>query len=755
MENPSAIFTRERLVRSWLAIKEKGKAGGIDKISIKEFEALSDRYITELHNELVTLKYAPEPYLRFFIRKESGEYRPLALSSIKDKIVQRAVMEHYDNSIDKRLSPYSFAYRRSKSHLNAIDQIHRLVKREGSHVGLLDIDDFFDNIDRNILLDRCRQFFDSEYVLNLIAMWIKIGVIWKMKYIESHKGITQGGIISPMLSNIYLNCFDQALIKRGIIYIRYADNIFLIHKEKELLERNVKFCKEYLENVLKLKLNTGKCEQMPVSSGFTFCGIHFLKGKRIIDPAKFDVLKEKLSAAGEDKDFNVHLKKVNDTIKGIKHYFSRFDTSEQFAELEKSLAGGLTLYINHLLSEKVIRKISTVRKIIRGAELLKSRSHNERQLFENMVIGKIDVFSTGEGSESSMKRNLSRKRKKYIEQYYKSVDVIVVRKGSQLGVSKDKLVISTYGKPKREVPADKLKNLIISTEGVSITSNAVKLCCEKKISLNFVDFLGKPYGVLLSHNSPYFSVSTMQTEAASGSKGKITAKNIVKGKVRNQIAVLRYFIKNKEDADDEKKFIESEISKMEKNLDSLSGVELTVERDDLLNNILGIEGICAVSYWKSFRTLLPEQYDFPGRETKGSEDPVNMLLNYGYGILYNRVLNAIMVNGLNPHIALLHREQKQKPTLAFDLIEQFRAPVVDRTVIAALRRKMKISIEKDFLDEATRSNIAGKVLSRLNSELTYGGKKITYNDLIFVKTKELVKYLKGELANYCSYIFKW
>jgi group II intron reverse transcriptase/maturase/CRISPR-associated endonuclease Cas1 len=755
MENPSEIFSSERLQRAWQSVKDKGKAGGIDKISVNQFDSESEKLLSDLRNELLTLSYAPEPYLRFFIKKDSGEYRPLALSSIKDKIVQRTVMDYYEPAIDKRLSMYSFAYRKSKSHLNAIDQVQRLVKKEGCFVGLLDIDDFFDNIDRKILASHCRDFIKDEYVINLIRMWTEIGVVWNRKYIENPKGIAQGGIISPMLSNIYLNSFDQVLLRKHILYIRYADNVFLIHKSMELLEKNFNFCRDYLKTNLNLTLNESKCQLLPVKDGFTFCGIHFVGGKRIIDPAKFLLLKEKLSAVREEKDFNIFAQKINETIRGIKHYFSKFDVTEQFSELEKALAEGMTGYINSLLKTKAIRKISTVKKIIRSINLIKSRSFNERQLFENLVISKLDLFSADSAGESAMKQSMARKKRKYIEQYYKSVDVIVVKKGSQLGVSKNKLLISTYGKPKREVPADKLKNLMISTEGVSITSNAVKLCCEMKISLNFVDFFGKPYGVLLSHNSPYFSVSMKQTEACSGGKGKSIAINIVKGKVRNQIAVLRYFIKNREEIDGGRKFIDDEIQQMEKNLAKLDSIDRTAERDDLLNTILGIEGICAVSYWKCFRGLLPDELDFPGRETKGSDDPVNMLINYGYGILYNRVLNSVMVNGLNPHIAFLHREQKQKPTLVFDLIEQFRAPVVDRTVIAALRRKMKIKIEKNFLDDSTRQNIAGKVLARLNSELTYGGRKITYNDLIFVKTKELVKHIKGEVVNYCPYIFKW
>lgn len=749
------IFSAEQLFKSWENIKSKNKAGGIDNVSIKQFDGAVKENLVKLQNELVSRSYIPEPYLRFFIKKDSGEFRSLALMTIRDKIVQRALLNFYEERIDKTFSRFSYAYRKSKSHLNAIDNVQSLLKKGFCFFAHLDIDNYYDSIDRDILINNCKKHFNNEYILTLLKMWIKTGIVYKQQFMDTPVGIAQGGIVSPLLSNIYLDNLDKELLLKKIIFIRYADNILLIDRKQDKLTNSIKLCKEYIESKLKLRINEDRLNIIHKNQGFTFCGIHFKNAKRIIDKNKLEILKEKLSANFESTDFYKYIKEMNETVRGIKYYFSKFDVSEQFNELEDKMTEGLANYINKLLLRKDLRKIGTVKKVIREINFLKERTANEKLMLENIIIGKLKIYQDKIVSSASIEKSISRKRRKYIEQFYKSVDVMIVKRGSKLGVSKDKFVISTYDNQKREIPSDKIKNIMISTEGVGITSSAVKLCCEKKIAMNFADNLGKSYGVLISNNSPYFSVSILQTETNTSEKGKYIAREIVKGKIKNQLAVLKYYIKNRDDLDPAKKYINAEILNINSNISKLDNIKLGDEKNYLLDVFLGIEGICALSYWNCIRQLIPEEYEFPSRQTRGTSDPVNMLLNYGYGFLYNRILNAVMLNGMNPNIGFLHREQKQKPVLVYDLIEQFRAPVVDRTVIAALSRKLNIKTDKNILSEETRIKFADKILLRLNSEITYSNRKLTLNDLIFEKTKELVKYLNNEITNYSSYIFKW
>lgn len=118
------------------------------------------------------------------------------------------------------------------------------------------------------------------------------------------------------------------------------------------------------------------------------------------------------------------------------------------------------------------------------------------------------------------------------------------------------------------------------------------------------------------------------------------------------------------------------------------------------------------------------------------------MLNYGYGILYNRILTSITVAGLNPNISYLHKEQKGKPTLIFDLIETFRAPAVDRTIIAIVNKHSKLELEKNILSQTTKTVLAKKLLLRMNTEFQYRNKTTSINKLMIEQSEDLIKYLQ-------------
>src|SRR5690606_1629977 len=112
--------------------------------------------------------------------------------------------------------------------------------------------------------------------------------------------------------------------------------------------------------------------------------------------------------------------------------------------------------------------------------------------------------------------------------------------------------------------------------------------------------------------------------------------------------------------------------------------------DEVRTQLMGIEGYCANLYWSAWSLIIPKLYDFPGRTGRHATDPVNVLLNYGYGILYGEVQNALVLAGLEPYAGLLHTDRPGKPSLTLDLIEEFRAPIVDRTVVGLLNRGYEV-----------------------------------------------------------------
>jgi CRISPR-associated protein Cas1 len=149
--------------------------------------------------------------------------------------------------------------------------------------------------------------------------------------------------------------------------------------------------------------------------------------------------------------------------------------------------------------------------------------------------------------------------------------------------------------------------------------------------------------------------------------------------------------------------------------------------------------------------LIPESYAWSGRSGRHATDTTNILLNYGYGILYGEVQNALVIAGLEPYAGLIHTDRPGKPSLTCDLIEEFRAPIVDRTVIGLLNRGYEVKLdEHGRLEREIRRGFAEHILSRLNAQGTVGGKRYILRSIIQMQARRLAAAFRGE-SEYESY----
>ena len=147
--------------------------------------------------------------------------------------------------------------------------------------------------------------------------------------------------------------------------------------------------------------------------------------------------------------------------------------------------------------------------------------------------------------------------------------------------------------------------------------------------------------------------------------------------------------------------------------------------------------------------------DFPGRQHQDAADIVNVLLNYGYGILYSRIWQALQRAGLNPYISYLHSSERNKPGLVFDFIEEFRQQAVDRAVIAFITKGEAYEIKDGLLAEKTRKRIAEKVLERLNNPEAFRKGQARLSDIIISQAENLAKLITGKTKSYKPYVAKW
>ena len=292
------LTTKSALLDAWRVIQKKRKAGGIDRVTVGFFEKDFDRNIDTLLYSLQNDSYVPEPYERINIKKDNkpDEYRPLSLPIINDKIVQQALKQELEPLFNPVFLDVSYAYRYGKGPAKAIARIFHIVTTNNINWAVCaDIDQFFDAIDHKILLAELQKKVNEPQINKLVQMWLKIGVVNpKGMYEETSFGVAQGGIISPLFSNIYLHPFDVYMTEKGCHYVRYADNFILMAENKRKIEKDFKAATYFLNEVLKLRLNKQKYWFNHLDLGFVFMGIFFKKKQKFIDRSRLKRMESRL-----------------------------------------------------------------------------------------------------------------------------------------------------------------------------------------------------------------------------------------------------------------------------------------------------------------------------------------------------------------------------------------------------------------------------------------------------------------------------
>lgn len=332
--------------------------------------------------------------------------------------------------------------------------------------------------------------------------------------------------------------------------------------------------------------------------------------------------------------------------------------------------------------------------------------------------------------------------------------------GVSLSKKSERLVIKNHNKFVSEIPFFRIKNIAILSKGVSLSSDLIEHCCKYSIAVSFHDFSAKPIALLQSMYAPsHGKLKYAQIEAAKTEKGVCLISRIVAGKISNQISLLKYISKNISNTPENAEKIETVNSSCEEMKKYVSkSIKFPIESD--LNSsrikLMGYEGTAARIYWRTIGKLLEDKVDFEARDYKKiPKDAVNCLLNYGYGILYAKIWSSVVLAGLDPYIGFLHSDKSGNPALVFDLIEEFRAPFVDRVVIAFIMLNRPIKITQGLLSLETRKLFSQKILERLNSSEYYEGNKIMTGDIILSQARRLSAYLENNSNFYKPFSYKW
>jgi group II intron reverse transcriptase/maturase/CRISPR-associated endonuclease Cas1 len=749
----------ENLLSSWAKIKEKGSAGGIDRVTIQTFEADLDNNLKDLSEQLSSYHYIPEPYQEIKIPKDDdNEFRTLSLPTIKDKIVQQTVKDIIEPILDREFLDVSYAYRANKGPAKAISRvIHLITNEQREWVTLCDIDKYFDIIEHDLLFSMLSERIKDDKLLPIIRLWVKMGKVnEKMIWKDTVRGIPQGSIISPLLSNLYLHPFDLIMVERQFGYIRYADNFIILSRSEGEAYRALKDTRWFLEKRLKLNLNPGSSVKK-VQEGFEFLGILFKGSVITISREKMDELRERINDAIDIKK-EKSLENLTETIEGIGRYYGKVLSTDIIEELDGWMVNCLKSHTNRAYQDGLFASKEEIENILSSVKFLSQKY----QLFRQRTLKGIIAYCKrkrqlkAEGVDKTIKRDPIKKRKReYQKIESEGFELLVTTPGVFIGKTRRGISIKERGIKKHEAPLLNLKNISILSRGVTISSNVVEYCAQRNIPIDFVGFDGRPYAKIYPLQSASASLGIAQLRAFENGKAHSLAKGFVSGKIKNQINLAKYYHKYRKGRDedftsvfDEKILLMESLAKEARNTHDK-------DMEIIRGKLFSLEGRASSCYWELVEKMLNDDIEFEGRVRQGATDLVNSLLNYGYGILYSRIWEAILKAGLNPFISYLHKPQEGKPSLVFDLIEEFRQQAVDRPVFSLITKGEELEMEKGFLTNETKKKVVEKVLERIHTTEVFRAREMRLSNIMKEQAKAVAEFLEGKLIHYRPYVSKW
>ena len=748
------------LRKAWEQIEQKGAAGGIDRTSVKAFADGADEYLLSLQQDLMAGSYTPEPYLAVNIPKHKGKsrgVRQLGLSSVRDKIVQFALKELLYPILDAQFLNMSYAYRRGKSTYKAVQRVRHLIRSEKRYYLVqCDIDDYFDSIDHERLIQRLEAIIPEPAVISLIRLFIRMAKVGKsLKWQAVKRGVPQGNILSPLLANLYLHDLDLFVQQHHYGMVRYADDFVILVQREEEAKAALGKIEQFLLQNLALKLNPEK-KVTSVEKGFHFLGVEISGQEALVDisPDRLQRLKETMG-----RDFILrrnHLHPVYiGKLKTLRHYYGQLLPQATLERIDEALQQVLIEKLRLQIDRKRLRLRDCSARLLYPLPLSSEKYNQARKEWIKTTLQGAKKRSP-EAQKQSVQQKIQQKKREYRRKADQARELLVKSPGTFLGKSQGQVSIRKQGKVLQKLPFKQLQHITVMARGTTLSSDLLYQCAQHHIPLNFLKANGRPFCLMLYPQGQSARIGMAQLKAYQNDKAKRLARVFVSGKIRNQINLLKYLAKY---SSSKKKAFPYEtrslLQKMEKALAEIKRCQ-AFQLEALRAKLMLIEARAAAAYWSFWRLSLKKRLDFPGRRHRGATDPVNSALNYGYGILYGRIWEAVSQARLQPNLSYLHSPgEGQKGSLVFDLIEEFRVQAVDRPIMSMIRKGQMPKTRGGKLTDASRNQIASRVITRLSKTERFRGKELSLHGIILLQSKNLASYLLDQVPQYRPYLRKW
>jgi len=347
------ILINQNMNEAYLRVYKNKGASGVDGVTVHELKQYLKENKDELRQRIRTRKYQPQAALRVEIPKENGKMRKLGIPTVVDRVVQQAIHQVLSPIFEKQFSEYSYGFRPKRSSEMAIIKSLEFLNDGHDWVVDIDLERFFDTVHHDKLMHIIANTIDDGDVISLIRKYLVSGVLVKGKYEETPVGTPQGGNLSPLLSNIMLNELDMELEKRGLRFVRYADDALIFVKSEKAANRVMKSIVKYIEEKLGLIVNVEKSKiSRPRDLKFLGFGYFYdIKNKRYqVKPHPMSIQKfqrklRKLTKRNWSVPLDFRILKLKQVILGWVNYFRISNMKTAMSEIDMKLRSRIRVII--------------------------------------------------------------------------------------------------------------------------------------------------------------------------------------------------------------------------------------------------------------------------------------------------------------------------------------------------------------------------------------------------------------------------
>jgi CRISP-associated protein Cas1 len=667
------LLTLDRLEQAWGQVKKGSQSAGVDGVTPVVFKGNSARELPRLLEQLEQHCYLPKPARGLWIK--SGRRRLVAISTVRDRIVQRSLLDELNPVLESLFCPISYAYRPGFSVNRAIADFTAATQEKISWVLQVDVQAFFDRICWPILFTKLEQLPMRSLggaklapeIVRLVKQQVKQAVVLQSQVQQRSEGLLQGSALSGALANLYLDDLDWRCWKLDLPCVRYGDDMAFLCGSQQECETVLSLLRRWLGE-LYLRLQPDKtCITSPGQS-------YVLLGHRICDGRVVELLKD------------------------WRPYERR-----------------------RLMSQPVKRPIKT--------QVL--QAFGGRQV--PMVISAANVPQ--------------------IHYWSKAMTTLYVTdQGACLRMKNQQFQVVRGESLLCEVPAECVSHVVLFG-CCNVTHGAAKLALHRGIPVMYLSQRGRYYGRLETAGLADVEVLSRQVICSQDMElGRKIAEVLVMGKLHNSKILLQRLERRHEN------------KVAQKVLKELTALMRIVSRAGSLEALRGYEGQGAKIYFRGFASFLAEPFRFEGRSTRPPQDAVNSLMSLGYTLLHQNMNSCVLGLGLHTHFGHLHTPRKDHPALVLDLVEEFRAPVVDSFVMYLVNSRV-VALE-DFTTPDEDGGVyllpdALKVFlkhweDRMHLLVTHPhtGLKVPYRRCLELQVREYMAFLMQEKECYRPMLWK-